>query len=561
MRQLPVALPGEPDVRSATRFLLWLARVQLSTVLGAAAFGVLWMGLQAFIPGAIGRAIDALIRHDQRALTWAALAVAGIGVVEVGAGLMRHRFAVTIFLGTSFRTVQVVVRQATRLGVTLPKRISAGEVVSIGTADLDALADAIDIIGRGSGAIVTAILVAVIMVYLSLPLGLVVVIGAPVLLGTVFGLLRPLHRRRRAQRELTGALTGRAGDIVAGLRVLRGVGGEAAFSRRYRDQSQQVRAAGVRVAKVESVLEAAEMFLPGLFVALITWLGARLAVQGRISPGDLVAFYAYAAFLLVPLRTLVEVADKMTRAHVAARRSVELLAIEPEIPMGVRRATVPPQRLSDEDTELVDPRSGVLVRGGRATAIAATRPEDASAIADRLGMLDPRSEARARSVPLKDLDLGWVRDRILVADNDAWLFRGALRDEIGADERALRGAAAQDIVAALPGGLDTGISERGREFSGGQQQRLRLARALARDPEVLILIEPTSAVDAHTEALIAGRMLDARAGRTTVVCTTSPLLLSKMDSVLFIVDGRVAAEGSHRALLDTNPDYRAMVLR
>jgi ABC-type multidrug transport system fused ATPase/permease subunit len=105
------------------------------------------------------------------------------------------------------------------------------------------------------------------------------------------------------------------------------------------------------------------------------------------------------------------------------------------------------------------------------------------------------------------------------------------------------------------------VAEAGREFSGGQQQRLRLARALLADPEVLILVEPTSAVDAHSEARIAERLAAARAGRTTLICTTSPLVLDRAQHVIHVEDGRVSAEGTHRQLLDCSPAYAATVTR
>ncbi|HEU5044966.1 MAG TPA: ATP-binding cassette domain-containing protein, partial [Nocardioidaceae bacterium] len=127
---------------------------------------------------------------------------------------------------------------------------------------------------------------------------------------------------------------------------------------------------------------------------------------------------------------------------------------------------------------------------------------------------------------------------------------------------ALETASAHDVLEALPDGLETLVAERGRSFSGGQRQRLVLARALAADPEVLVLVEPTSAVDAHTEARVAARLREHRAGRTTVVTTTSPLLLlDRVDHVAFLQDGRVAAFGTHRDLLDVVPAYRAVVTR
>ncbi|MET7393618.1 ABC transporter ATP-binding protein [Dactylosporangium sp. NPDC005572] len=555
MIRLPLPEPGRPDSRSAARYLLWLARSQWRLILGGVLLGIAWMVSQALVPAALGAGIDALAAHDQRRLFWAGAAVLGLGAVTAGSGIMRHRFAVSNFMTAGFRTVQVAVRHATRLGATLPKKVATGEVVSIGTTDFDHIGFSMDITARGGGAIVAIVVVSVLLLRVSVPLGLVVVIGVPILVAVVGLLLRPLHHRRKLQRDLSGELTSRAVDIVAGLRVLRGVGGEAVFAERYRRESQHVRAAGIRVAKVESLLEAAQILLPGCFIALVTWLGARFAVTGQISPGELVAFYAYAAFLISPLRTLTEFAEKVTRGLVAARRVVDLLQIEPEVvtPAG-------PEPLADGDLD--DPASGFTARQGELTALAAARPEDAAGIADRLGLLVPGSAARLAGRPLTRLALAEVRAHIVVADNDDRLFRGVLRDEIGGGTATLHAASAEDIVDALPDGLGTEIAESGRDFSGGQQQRLRLARVLALDPPVLVLVEPTSAVDAHTEARIADRLPKARAGRTTVVCTTSPLLLDRADRVAFVgADGRVAAVGSHRELLDTCPQYRGVVTR
>ena len=125
----------------------------------------------------------------------------------------------------------------------------------------------------------------------------------------------------------------------------------------------------------------------------------------------------------------------------------------------------------------------------------------------------------------------------------------------------LTAAAAGDIVDGLSNGTASVVETQGRNLSGGQRQRIRLARALHADPEVLLAVEPTSAVDAHTEAAIAQRLPVARAGRTTLVATTSPALLDRADVVHYLVDGRVAATGTHRTLLDSEPGYRALVTR
>lgn len=565
MRDLPVPDPGTPDHSSAAAYLWWIARHQRRTIGLGIAMGVIWMVSQALMPAAIGRAIDqGIVARDTRALALWTAVLAGLGVLQATAGILRHRCAVFNWLAAAYRTVQVTVRHAGFLGATLPGRLATGEVVSIGTSDISHIGNAIDILARASGAVVAIITVAVILLNASVPLGLVIVIGVPVLMAVVGVLIRPLHARQQAYREQAGALTTRAADIVTGLRVLRGIGGEETFSRRYRTESQRLRQAGVRVARVDSMLHAAQVLLPGILIALVTWLGARFVVAGTLGIGELVAFYGYAVFLLLPLRTLTETAEKITRGYVAARRVVRVLSLRPDIVDPAPASAAPEPMTAD----VVDPVSGVAIRPGQLTAIAAAAPEDATAIADRLGRYVD-SPARLDGVRLADLDRATVRSLILVADNNARLFSGRLRDELtlGRTRRneriqaALRAASAEDIVAALPDGLDTEVAESGREFSGGQQQRLRLARALLADPPVLLLVEPTSAVDAHTEARIADRLADSRTGRTTVVFSTSPLLLDRADRVIYVEAGRVVAEGHHRVLLDTSPAYAATVTR
>lgn len=568
MRSLPVADPGTPDHRSPTRYLLWLTRQQIRPVMGGIVFGIIWMVSQAFMPAAIGRAIDLGVagRNTRQLALWAGVLLA-LGLTQATAGVMRHRFAVFNWLSASYRTIQVTVRQANHLGGTLAKRLTAGEIVSIGTSDTSQIGNALDITARGAGSIVAVITVAIILLTASVPLGLVVIIGVPVLVAVVSLLIRPLHKRQQAYRDQQGALTTRAGDIVTGLRVLRGIGGETTFAARYAEYSQELRFAGVRVGRVESYLEAAQVLLPGVFVVLVTWLGARFAVAGRITPGQLVAFYGYAVFLVFPLRTLTEAVDKMTRAHVAAKRVVKVLSVRPELIDPAVPAATPSVR-----GDLIDAESGAVIRPGIVTAIAAADPHDASAIADRLGRYVD-GPVTLDGVPLARLNRATVRDLILVADNDARLFTGPLRAELAAGRlagdtppdaallAALDAASATDIIEALPAGLDTLIAERGREFSGGQQQRLRLARALVANLPVLILVEPTSAVDAHTEARIANRLRAARGAQTTVVASTSPLMLDKTDHVIYVEDGKVIAEGTHRELLDGEPRYRATVTR
>ena len=564
MRLLPLDHPGTADHRSPGRFLWWVARGQLPTLLGGMCFGIIWMGSQAVLPAVLGRAIDeGVAGRDTGALLRLAGLMFLIGLVQAGSGIMRHRFAVTNWLTAAYRVVQLVGRQTIHLGGTLPRKVSTGEVVAIGTSDLSHIGMVMDVTARFSGAVVSFVLVSVILLQTSVTLGLVVLLGVPLLMLLIAPILNPLQRRSAHQRALMGGLSNTATDIVSGLRVLRGIGGEQVFHDRYRRESQTTRQAGVEVARLQSVLEALQVFLPGLFVVTVVWLGGRAAVSGEITAGELVAFYGYSAFLLIPLRTATEYADRLIRGLVSARRICTVLALRSDYAEPAHPAASPAP-----GAVLADARTGLRIEPGTVTALVSEVPDEAVGLADRLGMCAPEvdEDVTLGGVPLPALRRAEVRRRVVVSDTAAMLFAGPLGQRLdvrgGGDlARALDTASADDILAALPDGLDSVIDERGRSFSGGQRQRLVLARALLTDPEILVLVEPTSAVDAHTEARIASRLGAHRAGRTTVVVSSSPLVLDTVDTVAFLRCGRVEATGSHADLLAGNPAYRRLVTR
>ncbi|RQX07801.1 ABC transporter [Micromonospora arida] len=576
--QIPHPDPGTPDARGPMRYLWWLVRCQPWRVLRGSLIGTAWMiGLSAR-PYLIARAVDDGLRErDTQALAlWvAAIVVAGVALSYLG--IMRHRTMTFIREDAKARSAEVLLRHLSRIGAVLPRRVGAGEVSTIGGSDIDWTAQVLTLTGPGVGAVVAYGVIAVVLWSISPMLALCVLVGVPVV-GLIVGpLLRRLEQVESVYRRQQGALTARSGDIVAGLRVLAGVGGRDLFARRYASRSQELRAEGYRVGAVNSWIDAATVAIPGLFLAAVVWLTARMAVTGDVTIGELVAVYGYVATLIVPVWFLLEGSHQLIRGRVAARRIADLLNVTPDDVGGPGRrwpGAVPEARRPDAlaapvgPADLHDPLTGLTVRAGQLTGVAADDPAAAVALADRLGRY-VASDVTWGGVPLREVALDEVRARILVADHDSYLFAGTLRDILRAgadddDERigaALRTASAQDVVDALPAGLDTPIDARARTLSGGQRQRLRLARALSGEPEVLILVDPTSAVDAHTEARIAERLRTARAGRTTVVIATSPLLLGRADLVALLSAGRITATGSHPDLLDDDPAYRHLVAR
>ncbi|MFE9662812.1 ABC transporter transmembrane domain-containing protein [Streptomyces sp. NPDC005955] len=580
IQDLPYADPGVPDVRSGPRFLFWLGRNQLGGQLKALMWGLIHLMAVAGLPFAVGFAVEAVVDRSgtQLALAGGALALLGLSIAL--GDTMLHRVAMSNWITAAARVQQLLARKTALLGAALTRRVAAGEVVAVSTSDVEKIGWFVDVLSRFVAAVVTVLVICVGLVVYVPELGVIVAVGAPVLVLGVLPLLPVAARHADAQRDKAGYATELASDTVAGLRVLRGIGGEELFLSRYRSASQAVRGAAVRTARTWSLISAIQVFLPGVLLVAVVWRGVLLVQDGSISVGALVTVYSAVTLLNLPLRHFEEFAMAYSFSRPAAVRAARVLSFE--------RAVEAPGRdpRSDGDGpdtpagDLYDPTTGLLAPSGRLTAVVCGDPDVAGELAERLGGHvatddDPGPSVLLGGTALDDLSLGAARTAVLVQDKEPVLLSGTLRDlmDVPASgkvsaERALEAAQCADVMAALSQSsgetadpFDVRITERGRSLSGGQRQRLALARSLLTDPEVLVLDEPTSAVDSHTEARVAAGVRAVREGRTTVVFTSSPLLLDRADRVALVHEGAVAAVGTHRELLDGEPRYRAVVTR
>jgi len=566
MRAFPGAGSGTPDIRGPWRYLLWMAASHWRVVAADCFFNVMWTGAQALTPAVIGEAVNAgLIARHQAALIWWGLAILGLGVVVAGSAMLVERYEMIVRVRPAYATMRLVTRQVCELGATAARRVSAGDLLTVGVSDINVIGEALQVGARGVGGAFAFAFVAALMLTASWPVGLLVLVAVPLILFITTRLSRTLRARQAEVRAQQRELTDQAVDIVRGLRVLRGFGGGDIFASRYRDGSQQLRYTAIRQARSSTMLGAATTFLPSALLVGVVALAASLVLSRRLSAGEMVAFLGYATYLVSPVSRMTYAVSKAMQAHVAADNVTRLLRMTPELGPGPDDGPMPgPGALADPDSGLVVPACGltaVVCSGG-----------DAAALADRLGRYSD-SGATYDGRPLAALPLAGVRMRILVTPGDAYLFAGVLRRELdpvdrlagaGSDDarlwQAIDAAAARDIIESLPDRLGAVVAAGGREFSGGQQQRLRLARALMADPEVLILIDPTSAVDANTENVMAEGIARLRRGRATVVFTTSILLLNQADHIALVIDGTVTAEGSHESLMN-DPRYRSLVER
>jgi ABC-type multidrug transport system fused ATPase/permease subunit len=606
-RRLPRRDFTQPNTRSGVRFLGWLLWQQLPVLLLSSLISVLEWLPGSVGPYLVGKIVDeGIIPRDLATVGRLSAIMFGLVVIGIAASVLSHTLVVRTWLVAMYGTMKLVTRKATQMGHVLPRRTPTGEVLSVSAGDSDEFGALTEIVSRFIGALIAYLVIAGLVLSTSAKLGIVVLVTAPLIVLFALPLLRPLQRREEAERSKTSDLTSMATDIVAGLRILRGIGGEQTFARNYSKQSQWTRQAAVSAGVWQGAVDATGVLFSGMFLVALTWLGAGEVVAGELSVGQLISFFGYAIFMVWPIQTFFELAQKWIRSVVSARKTVAVLDQQPPWDAPEQPLTLP------DAAALHDQESGFVAEPGEFTIIVSAIPDDSAALADRLGRYLPtedepvgldvaeglkgRAARRARkqqrlerariaeqdqrlagqkwgvslgTVDLADVGIDQVRERIVVSDATSQVFAGTLQSvvdphgrlSLAEAETALLAAAAEDVFEGLQGGWQGRIDERGRGLSGGQRQRVVLARVLGLDPQILILVDPTSAVDAHTEALIAGRLVEHRRGKTTIVTTVSPLLLHHADRVAFLFNKRVTAYGTHEELLRTNEDYRRTVAR
>lgn len=442
-----------------------------------------------------------------------------------------------------------------------------GALAAVATSDAQRVGAINPALANGLAAVVAMLVGGIALVRVSLPLGLLVLIGGPFLLWVVHLLGKPLESRSEAEQERAAQASGVAADLVTGLRVLKGIGAEDTAVQRYRQTSRESLAATLRAARAQAGYEGAMLALSGLFLAVVAFAGGRLALSGEISVGQLVSAVGLAQFLLGPLQVFAWVSSELAQGRASAGRIAEVLAEPAAVPSG----TGTPKRPAAGALRLRNLGQAGLsgldleIAAGELIGVVAADPADAGTLLRCLGReTDPQTgSVELDGTALADLDPDELRSVVLVAAHDADLFGGTLGENVGSPDpasAAMIAGRADEVLRVLPGGTAGVLAERAGNLSGGQRQRVALARALHVDAPVLVLHDPTTAVDTVTEALIATGIRDLRKNRTTILITTSPALLAVTDRVVVLAEGRITVSGSHHDLIRDDETYRTTVL-
>ncbi|OZE97015.1 ABC transporter [Rhodococcus sp. 15-2388-1-1a] len=530
------------------------------------------------VPLALGVIIDrGIAERGPVQLAWsiAALAVLFIALTTAFQVGMRQ---LNLALQREAHLVRMEVsgRVLSTCGVRTP--LSDGEMLTVSSSDAEQAAWFLDLFPRMAAAATAVLATAVALFVIDVPLGLAVLLGTPLFMA-LLRLATPLITARTVQQQSRVAkATAMAGDLVVGLRSLQGIGAQHAASARYRAASTTALNAALATVRSLALQRGVTTTVSALIAACVASLAGWFALDGRISIGELIAVVGLAQFLIEPLTLLTSAPAVVARARGSAERvstvlsAPSLLSDGPEsvpVPTGLSVRNVTFRSLAGID---IDARPGEFV------AVIALDPSDGDALATVLGGQVASDEYSGdvmfAGVSMREVSRESFRTRVLAEPHTTDLFAGSLIENIvgfetdtdrGHLDAVLSASAADQVATVHRDGLEHRVNDRGQNLSGGQRQRLALARALYARPPVLVLHEPTTAVDAVTEQAIADGIRGVRhsADRddVTVVVTSSPALLATADVVVVLRDGHVSDTGTHADLIATNAEYAEAVLR
>lgn len=541
----PPVVPQFPFRATPARFLLTVLFSVKRLTIPAAVLAVLWQIGEALVPVIAGTAIDqALDTGDATQL------VLWLGVLAVN----------FLVLSLAFRFSAQLTARATelvqhRLRVTLSRRVlhpaggSArapdGGLVSTMTNDV-ARMGMLGLAVFPTGELAGVVFIAMSLLLIHPPLGIAVLIGAPVavwLMGTLSG---RYARASRTYQNLLADTVGQATDLVTGYRVIKGIRAEAEATRRYRTTSAETLDGAYRSVGVLGRFLAGSDTVSGVFIAAVASLAGWYAIEGQLSVGGLIAAVGLSLVLLQPMQMLTGSAVPIWAAAVASSgRILDLLTDAPGPGSGE-----PSDSLSGAATapsvEVSIPAHGMLrvvqVKPGELVGVHADDRTAADLVDTFLHPSSVAVSVRIDGTPAAQIDPAVYRARVVVAPHHVTLFSGTITENLttpGARpalrDTALSAAACEDFLTGA-GGLDGQIGEMGGRLSGGQRQRLALARALATDAPVLVLHDPTTAVDSVTETTIASRLRQIRQGRSTILIASSPALMGVCDRIIDLRD-------------------------
>jgi len=574
---------GEHDAqrRAAWRFVRAVIRSQSAGVIGAAVSGLLWQIGAVAAPLMVKQAIDhGVLTHDHSALLAWLGALLFVGLLEMAAGAVRHLYAIRNRARSDARVRDAIFAHALRLDASYHDRVGPGELMSRASSDSEHVARMMDSIGHTIGYVLTVFAVAVVLLVIDWKLALIVLIPLPLISLAGWGYSRRYHAQTERLQASWGEAATLVEETVAGIRVVKGIGAGRPLAGDFRSRSSAIVDRALDIARLDAVFMPTLEFLPLLGLLAVLWLGGRRVVAGDLSLGSFVAFNAYVAMLVWPLRVLGQRVTTLQKAIGASARISEVLEAEPKLreprhPIKLEQPVRGDVRLigvrfGHEDGHPVLDNLDLHLAPGESLALVGPTGSGKSTVAGLLARLyDPdNGSVLLEGHNVRDLALADVRRAVALVFEETFLFSDTVAENIRFArpdandeevERAAELAGAAEFIADLPDGYETVLGERGFSLSGGQRQRVAIARAILADPAVLVLDDATSAVDATKEHEIRAALTTVMEGRTTLVIAHRPATIALADRVAVLEGGRIVEEGTHGDLLRGSARYRALL--
>lgn len=554
-------------------------RARMAVVLSATMLAML-CGLG--IPLLTQRIVDGPIQNKQtELLPWLILGVLVLGLSEAGLFYIRRKIVARPAAEVEARMRLDLYQRLQRLPVAFHDKWQSGQLLSRATNDLTTVRRfvAFAIIFLVVNTLVVLIGLGIIAT-LSPWLVIVSLCGAlPLIVISYFFEAKFKVVARRAQDQ-AGDLTTTVEESVLGIRVLKAFGRGPDLSKRFLAQARELRATELHKISILAALWSVLIVLPELSIAGMLGVGAIGIVNGWMTVGTLVAAVAVSAYLRWPIDSIGWLLAETNQAASALERYWEVIDSPVTITSPASPAPLPTPlrghvrfegvRFAFEDGNEVLSGVDLDLRPGETVALVGATGSGKTTLTALVPRLADVTGGRITidGTDVRDLSLEDLRRVVGTAFEEPVLFSASVTENVGlgvpdvseaAVREALRVAKAEEFVDALPWGLATRIGEQGLSLSGGQRQRLALARAVVGRPSVLVLDDPLSALDVHTEAEVEGALRRVLHDVTALVVAHRSSTVQLADRVAMLVDGKIAAIGSHRELLDTNEEYRRLL--
>ncbi|MCG3113252.1 MAG: ABC transporter ATP-binding protein/permease [Candidatus Manganitrophus sp. SB1] len=466
-----------------------------------------------------------------------------------------------------------------RLSLSFHNRTRSGELLTKVTSDTNILKD----VFAGSVLTFTAHLLSIIgmfgiMLAMSWKLTLIVLATLPILSYALFYLYGKIKASAQTQRRMEGKVASRLNEILTSVSLVQAFGREKYEKERFETESAETFEESIRTARMEAATTRTVEIVSAVGVCAVVFFGSFQALQGRMTPGEVLVFIAYLNNMYKPIRNLARLSTKFVRAKVSAERISEILEIEPEIQdppdaveaSGLKGEIVFKEVSFDygEGKDVLKKVSFSILPGQKVALVGASGAGKSTIVNLLLRLYDPQGGViLIDGVDIKQYRRESLRREIGIVLQDSILFGATVKENISYGkpeatkeeiEAAARRAHAHNFITRLPEGYDTVLGERGSTLSGGQRQRISLARAIIKQPSILVLDEPTSAVDAESANLIQDALSDFQKGRTILVIVHQFSAIKHFDQIFVLKNGEVVERGTHDALLERKGHYHQL---